>query len=73
MVDQKALIAGAYRLQPLPTSVQRLAALATQAVPDIAEIVDAATLDPVLTGRLLRVANSARIPANTWPALSRKP
>ena len=62
MVDQKALIAGAYRLQPLPTSVQRLAALATQAVPDIAEIVDAATLDPVLTGRLLRVANSAPYP-----------
>jgi HD-like signal output (HDOD) protein len=59
MLDQQNLIRGAYQLQPLPMSVQRLAALADQPFPDLAEIENVVALDPVLTGRLLRMANSA--------------
>ena len=59
MIDQQSVLHATCLLQPLPASVHRLSALAFQPEPDLAEMVDAIGYDPVLTTRLLRVANSA--------------
>lgn len=59
MLDREAIFRHAYQLQPLPPSCGRLAALAAQDEPDLREVTDIVSLDPVLTARLLRVANSA--------------
>ena len=59
MLDHNTIVRHAYQLQPLPPSCSRLASLAVQEVPDLQEITEVISFDPVLTARLLRVANSA--------------
>lgn len=59
MLDQNLLARTAYKLQPLPPSLTRLAALVAQQEPDLREVVKIVAFDPVLTGKLLHVANSA--------------
>jgi HD-like signal output (HDOD) protein len=59
MLDHTLLVRSAYQLEPLPPSLSRLAALTTREDPDPAEITEVVSFDPVLTARLLRVANSS--------------
>lgn len=59
MVNHNELAKLSCKLQPLPTSTMRLAAIAAQEVPDIDEAIDVVSFDPILTARLLRMANSA--------------
>ncbi len=51
--------------EPLPTSVTRLAVLATRESVDLAQIVDIVRYDPALTAALLRRANSSWSAART--------
>lgn len=60
MIDLDALIKAAETLQPLPDSVTRLARLVAEENADLSSIVRVVELDPALTGRLLKSANSAR-------------
>lgn len=59
MLDQNALAKCAYQLQPLPQSLNRLAALVAESEPDLRAIVQVIQFDPVITGKMLHVANSA--------------
>lgn len=59
MLDKNALTEAAFALDPLPATVARLAALVVRedwSVGDAAHLVE---FDPALTGRLLKMANSA--------------
>ncbi|MCA9726384.1 MAG: HDOD domain-containing protein [Candidatus Eisenbacteria bacterium] len=58
MIDLDALIHAAGDMEPLPASVSRLAQLVTDVDSDVIEIVRVIELDQVLTGNLLRSANS---------------
>jgi HD-like signal output (HDOD) protein len=58
MLKHTAIVQAAHQLKPLPPTATRLAALTTQEAPDIAEIIDIVSLDPVLVAKLLRFANS---------------
>jgi putative nucleotidyltransferase with HDIG domain len=58
MIDLDALAEAATRLDPLPTSVGRLAGLVAAKAP-LHEIVDTVQYDQALTGALLRSANSS--------------
>ncbi len=59
MLDQNALAKSAYQLQPLPPSLNRVASLVAGEEPDLRAIVEVISFDPVITGKLLHVANSA--------------
>lgn len=59
MLNHDEILRIAQELEPLPPSCARLAALASEEAPDILEVVEIFRQDPVLTGRLLRLANSA--------------
>jgi HD-like signal output (HDOD) protein len=59
MLDQTALARSAYQLQPLAPSLNRVAALVCSQEPDLRAIVQVISIDPVITGKLLNVANSA--------------
>lgn len=59
MIDPLALAAAARTLDPMPRSVARLATTISRGDWAIAEIEEIVQLDPALTGRLLRFANSA--------------
>ena len=60
MIDLKELIQNASEIPPLPASAARLASLVLDEREDrdLDEIVEAVTYDPVLTGKVLRWANS---------------
>lgn len=58
MLSHDTILRSANQLQPLPPSCARLAALVVEDVPDLNEVTDIVSYDPVLTARLLRVANS---------------
>ena len=58
MIDHDALVHSAYKLPPLPQSAVRLASLVASNDTDLGEIVQVIECDPVLTIKLLRVANS---------------
>jgi putative nucleotidyltransferase with HDIG domain len=59
MLSHSLLVQSAYQLEPLPPSLSRLAALMAQEDPDPGEITEVLSFDPVITAKLLRVANSA--------------
>lgn len=59
MIAHDAIVRHAHQLQPLPQSCTRLAALVVQDWPDPREVAEVIAHDPVLTAKLLRVANSA--------------
>ncbi len=59
-MDLNALITQAYDLRPLPASAARLAALVANPDSSLASIIEVIGLDPSLTARILRTANSAR-------------
>ncbi len=59
MLDATALIKAAHALDPLPATVARLAALVVREDWSLAEAAHLVEFDPALTGRLLRLANSA--------------
>ncbi len=60
-MDLDALIAQAYNLEPLPLSAARLAGLVANPDSNISSITEVISLDPSLTVRVLRAANSARL------------
>jgi putative nucleotidyltransferase with HDIG domain len=59
-MDLNALIEQAYNLEPLPASAARLAGLVADPDSTLASITEVIRLDPSLTARVLRGANSAR-------------
>jgi len=59
MIHIDTLIETANRLEPLPSSLARLASLVVDEDSDIREIVDVVSFDQALTVRLLKIANSA--------------
>ncbi|MBK8230851.1 MAG: HDOD domain-containing protein [Candidatus Eisenbacteria bacterium] len=59
MIQLDELIKSAQELDPLPASVTRLASLVASENSDLAQIQRVVELDPALTGRLLKTANSA--------------
>ena len=59
MLDLEALVRDAQALAPLPATATRLIALVAREEWELDEVVEVISLDPVITGRLLRVANSA--------------
>ncbi len=60
MIDLDALANAASCLDPLPTSVTRLAAMVCGDVtPDLVDVIDVVTYDQALTATLLRAANSS--------------
>jgi HD-like signal output (HDOD) protein len=59
MLDKEALTQAAFALDPLPATVARLAALVVREDWSVAEAAHLVEFDPALTGRLLRMANSA--------------
>ncbi len=59
LLDRDELLLQARDLQPLPATVTRLATLVSDPNAEIADLVEVISLDPALTVRLLRVANSA--------------
>jgi HD-like signal output (HDOD) protein len=65
MIDLDAVIQSAKDLDPLPQSLVRLAALVTQPDSDLQEIEEVISLDPPLTGQLLKAANAASTGART--------
>jgi len=64
-MDLEALIAQAYNLAPLPVSAARLAGLVADPDSNLTSITEVINLDPSLTGRVLRAANSARSAARS--------
>jgi HD-like signal output (HDOD) protein len=65
VIDLDAVSRAAGCFEPLPTSVSRLAVLAVDESPDLAQIVDIVRYDQALTAALLRSANSAWSAART--------
>jgi HD-like signal output (HDOD) protein len=59
MLDKDALTQAAFALDPLPATVARLAALVVGEDWSVGEAAHLVEFDPALTGRLLRMANSA--------------
>ena len=59
MLDHDVIVRAASTLEPLSPTATRLTALLAREDVDVGEIERAVTLDPALTGQLLRVANSA--------------
>ncbi len=59
MLDLDELGREASSLEPLPTSVARLAALVCEGTPELSEVVDIVRFDQALTATLLRTANSS--------------
>jgi HD-like signal output (HDOD) protein len=59
IIDMDAVMASALRLEPLPASVARLAALVADDNSEMRDIVEVISFDQALTGNLLRRANSA--------------
>jgi putative nucleotidyltransferase with HDIG domain len=59
MLDANALVKAAHALDPLPATVARLASLVVRQDWSLAEAAHLVEFDPALTGRLLRLANSA--------------
>jgi HD-like signal output (HDOD) protein len=59
MLDLNVVVENIYDLEPLPPSVPVLAALVEHEDSDLGEIADVISLDPPLTAKLLRAANSA--------------
>jgi putative nucleotidyltransferase with HDIG domain len=59
------LIEQAYNLEPLPVSAARLAGLVADPDSNLSSITEVISLDPSLTGRVLRAANSARSAARS--------
>jgi HD-like signal output (HDOD) protein len=59
VIDLDALAQTAAALEPLPTSVIRLAGLVAHGTPDVGDVVDVVQYDPALTAVLLRSANSS--------------
>src|SRR5690349_17438657 len=58
-VDQDALVLAARELEPLPTTVTRLARILARQDWDLREVEETIALDQALTPRILRIANSA--------------
>ena len=69
MIDANALVKAAHGLDPLPATVSRLAALVVRPDWSLNEAAHLVEFDAALTGRLLRLANSAAMagfsPVNT--------
>ena len=61
MLDLNELTATCYNLEPLPPTSTQLLRVALQEEVDVEEIVRIVSYDPVLTARLLRVANSVEV------------
>lgn len=59
MLDLEPLIRDAHALAPLPASATRLLSIVSREDWELDEVVAVVSLDPALTGRLLRVANSS--------------
>ncbi len=59
MLDLEALVRDAHALAPLPATATRLISLVARDDWELDEVVEVVSLDPAITGRLLRVANSA--------------
>ncbi len=59
MLDLDAVLSSATTLKPLPASVSRLATLVSSEDVDLGEVVEVVQLDPALTARMLKAANSA--------------
>jgi HD-like signal output (HDOD) protein len=59
LIDHEELIRTASRLEPLPASVTRLAALVANERVDLTEIERVVATDPILAARVLRTANAA--------------
>ncbi|MDZ4825151.1 MAG: HDOD domain-containing protein [Actinomycetota bacterium] len=59
MIDLEALSEAASCLEPLPTSVIRLASLLGSAEVELSEVAEIVRYDPALTASLLRAANSS--------------
>jgi putative nucleotidyltransferase with HDIG domain len=59
MLDRNSLVQRAYDLEPLPANLSRLAGLMAQDLPDLDEISEVLSFDPVAVAKILRVANSA--------------
>jgi HD-like signal output (HDOD) protein len=59
MLDLDVLVRDAQALAPLPATATRLIALVSNEDWDLDDVVQVVSLDPAITGRLLRVANSA--------------
>jgi len=64
-MDLDALIAQAYDLEPIPVSAVRLAGLVADPDSNLKSITEVISLDPSLTARVLRAANSARVAARS--------
>jgi HD-like signal output (HDOD) protein len=60
MIDHDALVSRAFELAPLSPSIVQLAAIVSDPDVVIESVVETLTQDPVLTGSVLRMANSAR-------------
>jgi len=69
MIEAAALVKAAHGLDPLPATVARLASLVVRPDWSLNEAAHLVEFDPALTGRLLRLANSAAMaglsPVNT--------
>jgi putative nucleotidyltransferase with HDIG domain len=69
MIESAALVKAAHGLDPLPATVARLASLVVRPDWSLNEAAHLVEFDPALTGRLLRLANSAAMaglsPVNT--------
>ena len=61
MLDQAIVIKAATGIEPLPPTVSRLAAAMGREDYGLREIEQIIAYDPILTGRLLRIANSAAL------------
>lgn len=59
MIDLDAVARAARRLEPLPASVTRLAALVCDGAPDLADVVEVVRCDQALAAAVLRTANSS--------------
>lgn len=59
MIDLDALAQAASCLDPLPTSVTRLASMVCDGTPDLREVTEIVQFDQALTAGLLRMANSS--------------
>ena len=59
MIDLDELAQAAARLEPLPTSSTRLAALVCEGAPELGQVVEIVQFDEALTASLLQSANSS--------------
>ena len=59
MIDLDELARAAARLEPLPTSTTRLAALVCEGAPELGQVVEIVEFDEALTATLLQSANSS--------------